>query len=477
VSLLSPQFWVAQALGAIACSAIVVAFAPRLHQWLGVSHASRRYWIGAWLLAVVPTPLAGLLSGWASTSFATPLPVLTPIAELKRAVLLPVQGAVTADSMTWLAPLLAAIYLFGLGLYVLRGMVSHHALRRVLRNARPVSTGMLPGPATRAECARLHAAGIDMIVIDAPLSPFALRWPRRCIVLPRALLETLQDRALRLVLRHEAAHLAHRDPQCALLLRSVEILFWFNPLLRPLARRVRLAAELACDAEALAAERNMRRAYADAYLETLRMSMARALPCPAIAFSPQDPWSHRMRIAHIVHGDPRARKRPLLALALAALALGGGGALTAVQAANGSGVAASVAFVGPIIQGRISSPYGVVRSEISSLAHHGVDLTAARGTRIHAPAAGTVRVATERYAQGPHYGTVIVLAHGEGWQTVYAHLDRLDVAEGDHVAQGQLIGRVGSTGKATGPHVHVEVHRDGVRVDPATVIPALVAAR
>ncbi len=183
-----------------------------------------------------------------------------------------------------------------------------------------------------------------------------------------------------------------------------------------------------------------------------------------------------MRIGHIVHGDPRARKRPLRALTLATLALMSGSGLVAVQAAT-TAAPAEVVFTGPIIEGRISSAYGKVRLSISASPHHGIDLTAARGTPVNAPAAGTVLVATATYAPQPTYGTVVILDHGDGWQTVYAHLDSLDVEAGDRVTRGEQIGRLGSTGKATGPHVHVEVLRNGERLDPASVIETLVAAR
>lgn len=127
-------------------------------------------------------------------------------------------------------------------------------------------------------------------------------------------------------------------------------------------------------------------------------------------------------------------------------------------------------FSGPIIEGRVSSGFGAVRPDISRLAHNGIDLVAARGTPIRAPAAGTVLVATVNYEAQPNYGTIIILDHGDGWQSVYAHLDALDVAEGDMVSVGQQIRRVGSTGKVTGPHVHVEVLCDGKRIGPASVI-------
>ena len=101
----------------------------------------------------------------------------------------------------------------------------------------------------------------------------------------------------------------------------------------------------------------------------------------------------------------------------------------------------------------------------------------AEDERAHAPAAGVVVIADEIFSTAANYGTVIVLDHGGGWQTLYAHLDSMNVAVGDAVAQGEVIGGLGSTGQATGPHVHVEVLKDGVRMDPMTVIGTPVAAK
>ena len=99
-----------------------------------------------------------------------------------------------------------------------------------------------------------------------------------------------------------------------------------------------------------------------------------------------------------------------------------------------------------------------------------MDFGAARGTPVYAPAAGTVIAATTRYPDGPQYGTVVVLDHGGGWQTLYAHLDGFDVEVGQRVAAGTQIGRVGATGKVTGPHVHLEMLLNGQRVDPEPLL-------
>jgi murein DD-endopeptidase MepM/ murein hydrolase activator NlpD len=84
------------------------------------------------------------------------------------------------------------------------------------------------------------------------------------------------------------------------------------------------------------------------------------------------------------------------------------------------------------------------------------------------PAAAPGRV-VEAGDCGP-YGTTIVLKHGDGVRTRYAHLSAMNVGVGDRVLQGQEIGRVGQSGRATGPHLHFEVLRDGQRIDPSTVV-------
>lgn len=94
--------------------------------------------------------------------------------------------------------------------------------------------------------------------------------------------------------------------------------------------------------------------------------------------------------------------------------------------------------------------------------HEGVDLGADYGDAVRAAAAGTV--VANGYDGG--YGIKIDIDHGNGYHTWYAHLSHVDVAIGQHVYKGQLIGEVGSTGFSTGPHLHYQVMYDGTPVDP-----------
>lgn len=114
---------------------------------------------------------------------------------------------------------------------------------------------------------------------------------------------------------------------------------------------------------------------------------------------------------------------------------------------------------------QISSYFGYRTDPIYKVTkyHSGIDFAASTGTEVFAPGDGEV-VKVESNYWG--YGNVITIDHGYGYQTRYAHLSKFAVTKGQKVKRGQLIGYVGSTGKATGPHLHYEVEKNDVKVDP-----------
>jgi len=117
----------------------------------------------------------------------------------------------------------------------------------------------------------------------------------------------------------------------------------------------------------------------------------------------------------------------------------------------------------PVV-GALSSGFGVPRARHR---HAGVDIRAAEGEPVRASRAGVVVFAGSRRG----YGHTIILDHGDGHHTLYAHAERLFVEEGAEVRAGQEIATVGRTGNATGTHCHFEVLRHGTPVDPLTLLP------
>jgi murein DD-endopeptidase MepM/ murein hydrolase activator NlpD len=100
--------------------------------------------------------------------------------------------------------------------------------------------------------------------------------------------------------------------------------------------------------------------------------------------------------------------------------------------------------------------------------HNGADFAAGTGTPIHAPAAGVVAYAREFY----YSGNTVILDHGLGLYSTMAHLSAFDVQEGARVERGALLGKVGATGRVTGPHLHWSVRLLGARIDPESLLAA-----
>ncbi len=114
---------------------------------------------------------------------------------------------------------------------------------------------------------------------------------------------------------------------------------------------------------------------------------------------------------------------------------------------------------------RIASGFGYRIDPIYKVRkfHEGVDFTAPRGTPIYATGDGVVQMV--KYSRRG-YGNHVIINHGFGYQTLYAHMSKIVVKPGQKVKRGQVIGYVGNTGKSTAPHLHYEVWKNGRKVDP-----------
>ena len=143
-------------------------------------------------------------------------------------------------------------------------------------------------------------------------------------------------------------------------------------------------------------------------------------------------------------------------------------ALATAQVGQDDPATAFGLFRSPVPGAALGSPYGMRVDPLSGTIgyHPGIDFEAGAGEAIHAAAAGVVVIAGDCGG----YGNCVVLDHGHSMATVYAHQSRVLVTVGEQVADGQVLGLVGSTGKSTGPHLHFEVRFHGDPVDPVPTL-------
>ncbi len=116
------------------------------------------------------------------------------------------------------------------------------------------------------------------------------------------------------------------------------------------------------------------------------------------------------------------------------------------------------------VRGMLTSGFGVRTSPFTEtkVFHHGLDILAPLGTPVRASSGGKV----VRSGYEALFGNIVVVEHGYGYRTLYAHLTERRVTPGDIIEKGDVIGTVGQTGRTTGPHLHYEVHVNGLAVNP-----------
>ena len=131
-------------------------------------------------------------------------------------------------------------------------------------------------------------------------------------------------------------------------------------------------------------------------------------------------------------------------------------------------VASTTAPGGPVRFLRpVAAPTGDLFGPRGGRPHHGVDFPALSGTAVTAGGVGTVRFAGWNTGG---YGNLVVVTHRLGYESWYAHLASVSVSAGQAVSGGSILGGVGSTGRSTGPHLHFEVRRNGVPIDPLPLL-------
>ncbi|MCG8604291.1 M23 family metallopeptidase [bacterium] len=132
----------------------------------------------------------------------------------------------------------------------------------------------------------------------------------------------------------------------------------------------------------------------------------------------------------------------------------------------------NVPSIRPVVEGAITDRFGKRKDPfVSRVKHHnGIDLKARYGTKVYAAAAGTIEFRRVNYRKNVGYGKVVIINHGLGYKTLYGHLSKVLVKAGQKVNRWDVIGYSGNTGRATGPHLHYEVWKNGRAQNPESYI-------
>lgn len=121
---------------------------------------------------------------------------------------------------------------------------------------------------------------------------------------------------------------------------------------------------------------------------------------------------------------------------------------------------------------QIPIDYNYMSQGFHFYSHPGIDLATGYGTSIRPIKVGTV---LEAQYSNSGYGKEVLIDHGNGLESLYAHLSKIEVKKGDKVDLNTEIGLVGVTGHSTGPHLHLEIHKNGKSIDPLTILPPVTS--
>ncbi|MEM8771666.1 MAG: peptidoglycan DD-metalloendopeptidase family protein [Pseudomonadota bacterium] len=431
-------------------------------------------WPSALTFAAAPALLAPLAAamGW-SLRTPQPLPIMTAptLGAPAPSAIAPalVEASPTLDPAMIISAA-AGLYFYGFLLFTALGAIRLAAFSYRVRYSVSVTDAKLLAELDHWRLRIGVRQPLRVAYSDAVASVCVHGFFRPRILMPFELLDRVSREDAILMGAHELAHIKRGDTWLFTFCTLAKSLFWFNPFMRRIVAHANLAAEQAADALVIASGVN-RRSYARCFVESLKafsLNAPGAREALVPSFTPFDRKSRRQRLDAILSGRPSNLQSGFAAKATLAVSAAAALALTFTQAAFAVAPPAKDALTHRPVDGKVTARFGDQIDPISKRPRHhdGIDYRAKTGTPVRAAGDGKVIDATARYNNSEAWGKVVVIDHGHGLVTRYAHLDSYAVEKGDRVRGGEVIAAVGSTGRSTGPHLHFEVIYDGVHLDP-----------
>lgn len=413
-------------------------------------------WRGAAVLSILPWILVGLVTVL-PTLWATPIPDL-PYVESAASALndnAAVQAVVESDAAPLLGWALAAILLTGWLVRMGQNVVCQMRLQRIKANARPETD--LNAELWAAQLGLNSAPTIARIDTG---SPFLAGISQRTIYLPQAI-STQADADI--ILAHECTHIARGDLTTRPFERLVADIFWFSPFAWQMRRQMDYWREAACDAQTAALTGDSV-AYARALAHTARLVRPEPkLPLPVAAFILPERSTLKRRLTQLLERDARRPRRRMAFMAGAVACL-----IAPLALAQTATLSSASQYVHPVLKkGKITSAFGkrIDPFKNKEVWHGGIDIGYKMDAPIYAPADAKVLYSGKKDG----YGYTVDILVKDGTKIRFAQMNKIMVKKGTHIQAGEMIGKMGMTGRATGPHLHLEVWRDGEQVDPSKV--------
>ncbi len=415
-------------------------------------------WRGAAFLAVVPWGLA-LGASFMPTAMETPIPDMPILADAGAALASSpaVQTAVETASHPVISAWLWVVILCGWGVRLGLSALSQLRLQKIKADATPATD-----ISATVWAQRLGLSSAPTVSTMEHGSPFLAGIRNRTIHLPASVAKT--DEA-NIILAHECTHIARGDLVSRPLERLVADIFWFSPFSWVMRRQLDYWREAATD-EQTAALTGDSVAYARALASTARKIRPEpSIGLPVAAFILPRRETLKMRLTQLLGDRPRKPRRAAAALVFVASLC-----LAPLAMANAFNASASDVFTHPVIlsdNARVTTAFGKQIDPWTKEKswHSGVDIGAEKYTLIHAPADAKVLMAKEK----PGYGVTVDVMLKDGRKMRFSQMYKSLVQKGDLLKAGDAIGKVGTSGKAKKPHLHLEVYQDGEHIDPESV--------
>ncbi|MBN1350961.1 peptidoglycan DD-metalloendopeptidase family protein [candidate division KSB1 bacterium] len=368
-------------------------------------------------------------------------------------------------------------------LVFLRQRYRYHA---VVQRAQPVTDSLVNAMA-QTWCTHFKIRRqVRMLTSECIPSPFTLGSIRPAIVLPQNLIKRDQKDLLNLIIAHEMAHIKRFDDVWIKLQNLIQIIYFFNPFVWIANNRINLSRECICDSMVVSSRKMSARAYGTGLMSVLKLNLSGS---SGYGWLPGFGSERKRLITRISHlKGARSMKKvdflllyaSLLILGIVLLPMAGCDRVQNPESEKEMQENASLLrsntlpeFVSPLQSAqRITSRFGKQHDPFTdrSFFHNGIDIAAEIGTEVFAIADGKVIQAVSDYEENNGYGKNIILMHSNGFQSRYCHLDSVLVAAGQLVEAGEPVGTVGTTGRSTAPHLHLEIRVNDELKDPQEFI-------